>query len=746
MTHRRSRFVASLLLTALCASATGARGTAQADWKRKELVRRLARHTMAYDSARDRTVVFGGMSGELTMLPRGETWEFDSRAWSQRHPGKSPPARHMAAMVYDSGRACTVLLGGVGGDPTQGYVNLGDLWEWDGVEWTEQKLASVPPVRHQHAMAYDSSRQRVVVFAGVGGQAPNEFELADTWEFDGTKWTQGTPSTKPNARWGGAMAYDAARKRTVLFGGAAGQSVFGETWEWDGTNWTQRWPVTSPAARAAASMTYDPQRQRIVLFGGLGMSGDLEDTWEWDGTNWTEVKSALRPRKRYEHAMAYEASSGRTLLFGGAIGSGLNGDSAADTWAWNGKVWLPVEPSPSPALLDSFAATYDGVTKSVIVFGGTESLFPLDNTWSWNGRIWKELAPKTTPPARAGAAMAYHASRRESVMFGGSALLFTVLGDTWVWNGSDWARRVPKTNPPPREHHGMAYDSRRGRTVMFGGEALIVFHGDTWEWDGTDWTKMTPKTSPSPRKMPAMAFDPVHGYTLLFGGEGATSPHDDTWKWDGTNWTKLRPTNKPPAAYENYMTYDSVRRRIVLVSGVNGRTYEWDGSDWTKTNAANRIPAQVVFDAARGQTVCFDGMDTWVYDTRAAAAAQRTGTPCGGTTAPELTDFGHPEFGNTSFGLDVVGGRPRMPAFVMFSVRPANTPIGSCKLYVDLSGLLLTRPLLLGGTGFGHVSVPIPALRALSGLTLHAQAGVVDPNSNALGLALTGGLSFVIGE
>jgi len=40
------------------------------------------------------------------------------------------------------------------------------------------------------------------------------------------------------------MAYDARRRRAVLFGGHdfgahAGVSVFGDTWEWDGNEWSR---------------------------------------------------------------------------------------------------------------------------------------------------------------------------------------------------------------------------------------------------------------------------------------------------------------------------------------------------------------------------------------------------------------------------------------------------------------------------------------------------------------------------
>ncbi len=53
------------------------------------------------------------------------------------------------------------------------------------------------------------------------------------------------PTTSPRGLWGHAMAYDSARQRVVLFGGYS-QGHRADTWEWDGKNWTQIKPTTSP--------------------------------------------------------------------------------------------------------------------------------------------------------------------------------------------------------------------------------------------------------------------------------------------------------------------------------------------------------------------------------------------------------------------------------------------------------------------------------------------------------------------
>jgi hypothetical protein len=82
-----------------------------------------------------------------------------------------------------------------------------------------------PAPRSRHGMAYDSKRQRTVLFAGLAGN----LNLNDTWEWDAKHWTQ-RQDIGPAARAFGAMAYDSTRQRAVLFGGA-GPGLFGDTWE-----------------------------------------------------------------------------------------------------------------------------------------------------------------------------------------------------------------------------------------------------------------------------------------------------------------------------------------------------------------------------------------------------------------------------------------------------------------------------------------------------------------------------------
>lgn len=149
--------------------------------------------------------------------------------WTQRvHFGPAPRMDH--AMAYDAARQRVVLFGGIDARGT-----FGDTWLWDGAYWT-QVANTGPQARRNHALAYDSVRQQVVLFGGTAGGATR---LEDTWIWDGLNWTQ-VAESGPVPRRAHAMASDNARGLIVLFGGEARDRELSDTWEWDGSEWTQR--------------------------------------------------------------------------------------------------------------------------------------------------------------------------------------------------------------------------------------------------------------------------------------------------------------------------------------------------------------------------------------------------------------------------------------------------------------------------------------------------------------------------
>ncbi len=659
------------------------------------------RHAMVYDSRRERVVLF-----------RHGTWEWDGASWVRRDPvdpeGDGDPAfRFRHAMAFDSVRDRVVLFGGavsttVGDCDGNGSRLCDATWEWDGASWARRLSAEAgddtrPSRREGHAMAFDSARERVVLFGGIDGDRCKgpKFLCGDTWEWDGSGWSRRPPADPegdgdPVPRYHHSMAFDSVRGRIVLFGGeiwsmtgkddcdGGGDKYCVGTWEWDGTSWYRPSPEDpegdgNPSPRADHATVFDSARGQVVLFGGVNrVSEDGCDaggaptcgaTWLWDGTSWArpthgDPDNDGEPAPSTEARMAFDADRQRVILLD-------HHDGALETWQWDGLSWSDLQvlgtgAGEHPTPHSQPAIAYDTKRKRLVLFGD-ELQSPGEAcagsagracaaTWEWDGASWI-LARSTDPEKdgdpspRSSAEMVYDASRARVVLFGGVDTQSsdgcdgagTVLcAHTWEWNGASWQRRQPEDpendgDPSPRVAHAMVYDSDRKRAVLFGGcdedppdscfrDGSVEFRGDTWEWDGVSWARPLPADperdgNPTSRLGHAMTYDERRGRTVLFGGMrqvrsgGSDSGHisfeEDAWSWDGTSWEKLYRTDwagdrTPTARAGAALAYDTARGRMVLFGGIYDRTFHdetWESPEGTGP-AASAAVMRVRLDAA----------------------------------------------------------------------------------------------------------------------------------------------------
>ncbi len=286
--------------------------------------------TFVLDTDRNVLIMFSGADGAQSLC-RNKHWEWDGAAaagvgnWTEILVTSQPSARHVYAACYDSSRLEMVMFSGYS---IAGAASLTGTYTYPsaGTTWVAKSPATSPTVRHFSAMAFDSARAKGVLF---GGKTDDGNYHNDTWEWNGAasagvgNWTQITPTHAPSTRHAHTMAYDANRGVVVLFGGYAtsgGQSQ--ETWEYNGTDWTDVTPAgTKPSARWLHTAAYDPVRQCVIVFGGFDGTSPCHDTWSWNGTAWTQVTTADYPSARYALAMGYDPIHDAMHVFGGTPGT-----------------------------------------------------------------------------------------------------------------------------------------------------------------------------------------------------------------------------------------------------------------------------------------------------------------------------------------------------------------------------------------------------------------------------------------
>lgn len=285
---------------------------------------------LAYDSDRDRVVFLA--AGAM------ETWEFDGAAWSRRQPAASPPPRTDFSLVYDAANQRTVLFGGGCGGPPFDPCRLDDQWAWDGATWSAVIPAGpVPPARVAPAIVFDPAGARVVMVGGdLAFMGAADLSM-DVWIWDGASWTEPTQRAPgwPPARSDPAAAVDVHRGRVTIFGGFGRNTGFHQdTWEWDlGANaWTPIQVATvRPTPRIAPAMAYDAARRQHVLYGGFDLVPPGSDqTWLLDPPRQASVQFSPELPADLDRAALTDV---RVVA---RCGGGADADAGAELVGWTG--------------------------------------------------------------------------------------------------------------------------------------------------------------------------------------------------------------------------------------------------------------------------------------------------------------------------------------------------------------------------------------------------------------------------
>lgn len=572
--------------------------------------------------------------GETTMA----TWVWSGGAWTRKLPAVSPTALTQTALAYDAARKVVLLFGGTRAGTT--FPDTNELWSYDGTTWARLTPTHLPPARARHQMVYDSVRQRVLVLGGRQVVSP-EVPAKDVWEWDGIDFTEVSTGPSSTPLVGIGLAFDAVAQRTIgiddgrtiawdgvawsdispkadvcavsqantccnacsllpitcapeclsrapkvetylsaatgsnghaaIFGaGALSTDDPSELWTWTGSTWS-RDPLAGPSRRWGSAMASDPTTGALFVLGGHEPEGFASDLWRRDAAGWTTLSQGTNGLgRRTDYVLAFDPLRGRTVLFGGsvAVSGGPGISDGADTWTWDGTRWEKKLAAVHPDRRHSPAMVFDSKRGAMVLFGGMRydpSTTFNDETWTWDGASWSKLSPATAPSARYEMGMAFHSGSGRVIGFGG-ATEAGAANDTWALDGTTWTELHPSHAPPAQAGALMAYDEKRARIVLYS-----VVDGTTWEWDDVDWKEVDTSSGMGARWKAGFAYDAERGRTVLFGGllvNGSGTGRDDTWEWDGMQWTN-RSIATHPAKHDGAerLAYDSIRKRTVFFGG-----------------------------------------------------------------------------------------------------------------------------------------------------------------------------------
>lgn len=513
--------------------------------------------------------------------------ELAAQSWNWQ--GVSSPScyRYQHAMAFDCSRGRMIMFGGTSNCQCG---TMGDTQEWNGSNWSTLSISgSAPSARREHAMVYDTSRSCIVMF---GGYDSNSTLCDDVWELSGTTWSQITPTgARPTARRQHAMCFDPIRGTTVLFGGIDTSGLAqADQWSWDGLAWTQATlGANAPSARSLHAMTFDAQAGRVALFGGAtNSSGHSNELWRWDGSTWSlATQTGNWPSARSGHGMAYDPTRRVTVLHGG---SGTQGWQQ-DTWIHDGANWSQVtsnnnsyqspmafDANRGKVLMHNGYTPYHGCINTTQEIASSASNPSVGYTQVSTGNTPRYPYLHATAPLPQGGL----------VMFGGLSYSAPLPVLTYEWQQGSWSKVYSLLNPSTRSEHTLTLDPVRSNNLMFGGmNPNGVVLNDTWTYANGQWQNIPQPQGPTARYGHRMCFDSARSEALLFGGrDSAGSDLGDFWSWNGAAWSQKSVALRPAARYRHGLAFDSRRSVAVLYGGTDSNvvrldTWEWDGTAWS---------------------------------------------------------------------------------------------------------------------------------------------------------------------
>jgi len=297
--------------------------------------------------------------------------------WSQiSTTGKAPLGGEMDAAVYDSARDRFIIGGqrifmiSLGSQSHQALPLSGPA--------TWEPLPLVPYDRS--GTIYDPVRDRLVSFGGDDPSGPLQELRYLPLDPLGTWHLLPADGTAPSQRTSPAVAYDSSRDRMLVYGGDGENDLWELTLAGTPT-WNALASTGTPPPPGSRSAVYDPVGDRLIVYAGTPDASQGNLAWSLDlaGTPaWTlYLPVGFWPSTGYA-CTAYDSRRDRLLVFGYTnSGPGLWALSLTGT-----PTWTTLTPAgPSPADIPPYVALYDAPRDRLVIqastypdgFGSTET-------------------------------------------------------------------------------------------------------------------------------------------------------------------------------------------------------------------------------------------------------------------------------------------------------------------------------------------------------------------------------------
>ncbi len=210
-------------------------------------------HKMVYDTVSGKIVLFGGFRcKDIDDQLFNQTWVFDAKKnlWVEMKPEINPPARIYHGMAYNSAADKTIVWGG------RPFEEKSDtrLWIYDlhSNTWNFRDPPSGPASRYVYpALAYNPIDDLMIMFGGL--ELSSDFSgriHSETWvyDFEKNEWHQIKCAHQPESRSHHAAVFIDKDEKFFLFGGeiisAYSNEVANDAWFFDLKN--NHWEIIEP--------------------------------------------------------------------------------------------------------------------------------------------------------------------------------------------------------------------------------------------------------------------------------------------------------------------------------------------------------------------------------------------------------------------------------------------------------------------------------------------------------------------